>query len=75
MQRCTVGNGGLAIVRCGKIGGVEMICAIANVHQFCGKDRTNPVGEAVDYPERQLIGLTKKGYGDLLEALSSNLLS
>jgi phage virion morphogenesis protein len=56
------------------IGFVGMIGAIANVHQFGGKDKPNPFSEAVDYPERQLLGLTKKDRADLIDAVEEHLI-
>lgn len=42
------------------IGFVGLLGAIASVHQFGEKDKPNPFAEAVDYPQRELLGLTAK---------------
>lgn len=56
------------------IGFVGMIGDIASVHQFGGKDKPSLFSDAVDYPERQLLGLTAKDRDDLMEAVERHLL-
>jgi phage virion morphogenesis protein len=56
------------------IGFVGMIGDIASVHQFGGKDKPNAFTDAVDYPERQLLGLTAKDREDMMEAVEKHLL-
>src|SRR5690606_33488950 len=48
------------------IGFVGMIGDIASVHQFGRKDRPHPLVDAVDYPQRELLGLTEKDRKDLM---------
>lgn len=55
------------------VGFVGLLGEIASVHQFGGKDKPNPFTEAVDYPERQLLGLTKKDREELIDAISEHL--
>lgn len=56
------------------VGFVGLIGEIASVHQFGGKDKPNPFSAPVDYPERQLLGLTKKDREDLIDAVFKHLM-
>lgn len=56
------------------IGFVGMIGDIASVHQFGGKDRPHPFVDAVDYPQRELLGLTAQDRKDLMDAVEKHLM-
>ncbi|MPT48055.1 MAG: phage virion morphogenesis protein [Sphingobium sp.] len=56
------------------IGFVGLLGEIAGVHQFGGRDRPNPYAKEVDYPQRELLGLTAKDRDELLDAVIDHLL-
>jgi phage virion morphogenesis protein len=56
------------------VGFVGLLGEIASVHQFGGKDKPNPFVAPVDYPERQLLGLTREDREELIEAVSEHLM-
>lgn len=56
------------------IGFVGLLGQIASVHQYGEKDKPNPFAEAVDYPQRELLGLTTKDRDDLMDAVIEHLM-
>lgn len=56
------------------IGFVGLLGQIASVHQYGEKDKPNPFAAAVDYPQRELLGLTAKDRDELLDAVIAHLM-
>ncbi|HET6536725.1 MAG TPA: phage virion morphogenesis protein [Sphingopyxis sp.] len=57
------------------IGFVGLLGQIASVHQYGLKDKPGPFAEAVDYPQRELLGLSEKDRDDLMDAVIEHLMA